>query len=90
MKYLGLPVVFAASGLLGGCVNLNYDLSTVQGKATAANFALQVVDPAPAEGAPEMDAEMADAAVERYRNDEVKKPFEEESGQDITLQFSPN
>lgn len=79
-----------ASAGLGGCVNLNYPLSTESGKFATANFDAQVVDAAPAEGAPEQDAAMADAAYDRYRNDEVKKPFEEEAGQEISLGFSPN
>ena len=89
-KFLGNTALVASLVVLGGCVNLNYDLSTVEGDAADQNFAAQVVDPTPAEGAPTQNAEMADAAYERYLKDEVKEPFAEEAGESIGLSFSPN
>lgn len=89
-KLLGNTALVASLAVLGGCVNLNYDQSTVMGQAQESNFAAQVVDPTPAEGAPQQNAEMADAAYERYLKDEVKQPFDEGAGEAIGLSFSPN
>lgn len=90
MKLLATTSIVALGVALGGCTNLNYPLSTESNKFAANNFDAQVVDATPAEGAPAFDAEMADAAYERYLDDEVKQPFEEEAGQAISLSFSPN
>ena len=83
-------LLLSSAGLMSGCLNLNYPQSTVSGKFAAQNFDAQVVDPEPAEGAPEMDADMVDAAVERYKNDEVKEPFDEGEAASINLSFSPS
>lgn len=70
-------LLLSASALaLGGCVNLNEPISTQYGKFQETNMAAQIVDPAAAEGAPMMDAQKADAAIERYRTDTIKEPEE--------------
>ena len=84
----GLTLTFVA-GLAGGCTNLGLPMSTVQDVSARQNFAAQVVDPTPAEGAPQADADMVDAAVDRYRNDDVKTAGEESSEQAVTLGFVP-
>lgn len=61
---------------LGGCVSLNEPISSQYGKFQETNMAAQIVDPAAAEGAPMMDAQKADAAIERYRTDAIKEPDE--------------
>lgn len=89
-KFFKLCGVSAIALSSGACVNLDYPISTVDGASAKANFAAQVVDPKPAEGAPEMDAAMADAAVARYRAGEVKQASEEAEAQAIQLNFSPD
>ena len=84
-----LLIIIGLSTLTGACVNLQHPLSTEHGKFAANNFNAQVVDPAPAEGAPQMDAAMVDAAVARYRNDEVKNAQESDANQVNVLNFTP-
>lgn len=84
-----LLITLAFSSLAAGCVNLNHPLSTEQYKYATANFNAQVVDPEPAEGAPRADAAMVDAAVARYRNDEVKSANESDANQVNVLNFTP-
>ena len=62
-----------------GCVSLNQPISSVFGEAYEANLAAQIVDETPAEGAPAMDAQKSDAAIERYRTDQIKEPTEAKS-----------
>lgn len=71
-----LKKIFLSATILcsAGCVSLNEPLSTRFGESYTANMNAQIVDPTPAEGAPMMDAQKADAAIERYRKDEVKEP----------------
>lgn len=73
----------------GACVNLDYPISTVDGSYANNNFNAQVIDPEPAAGAPEMDAGMVDAAVERYRKGEIKQANEESESQAVQLNFTP-
>lgn len=62
---------------MAGCVsNLDEPISSQYGKFYENNMAAQIVDPTPAEGAPMMDAQKADAAIERYRTDTIKEPEE--------------
>jgi PBP1b-binding outer membrane lipoprotein LpoB len=65
---LALPAVL----LLAGCVSTDAQLAPGEGTFASTNFAEQVVDPTPAEGAPEMDAMMSAAAIGRYRRGETK------------------
>ena len=78
--------IVSVGALLSGCVNLDYPLSTVDGVASSKNFVAQVVDPEPAEGAPLLDAGQADAAVQRYRDGEVKTAeSDDEAGLQLNL-----
>lgn len=83
-------LVLAFGFTAAGCTNLNYPQSTVDSYAVKQNFAAQVVDPTPAEGAPKADAGKVDGAAERYRNDEVKQAGAEASQDAVTLSFSPD
>lgn len=73
-----LKVSVAMSVLLGGCANLDAPISPDSGKFASKNFRVQVVDATPSEGAPEMDAAMAVAAIERYRAGKTKTSNESE------------
>ncbi len=65
-----------ALAICGGCVSLDEPISSDFGKAYHANMAAQIVDPEAAEGAPTMDGQRTDAAIERYRTDTIKEPEE--------------
>ncbi len=60
--------------MTAGCVSNQHDLSPTFGAATKANLAAQIVDPAPAAGAPEGDGAAVDIATTRYKTDKVKPP----------------
>jgi hypothetical protein len=68
-----LPVTML---LAAGCVSSNQKPlgGDAFGAATAENKAAMVVDPTPAEGAPEGNGAAVDLAVKRYKTDTVKKP----------------
>lgn len=68
----------AAVLLSAGCVSNKNDLDETFGAAFAANNAAQIIDPTPAEGAPQGDGANADLATIRYKTDSVKQP---QSGQ---------
>ena len=82
-------LLLAAATLACACATTDSPLGPGAGQAAAANFAAQVVDPTPAEGAPELDPVMTAAAIERYRTDEVKDPYEGEGNQALVLGFTP-
>lgn len=65
---MGAVVLMAA-----GCASNQNDMSPSFGDAFAANAAAQIVDPTPAEGAPEGDGAAADLAILRYKTDTVKQ-----------------
>lgn len=67
-------ILLAALALSAGCVSNKHDLDESFGAATAANFAAQIVDPTPAEGAPQGDGATVDIATGRYKTDTVKPP----------------
>lgn len=89
MKMSKSMIIVALASLGAGCTNLALPISTTQDQFAKQNFAAQVVDPEPAEGAPQADAEMVDAAVDRYRNDEIKSVASEAREQSVTLGFAP-
>jgi hypothetical protein len=64
----GLAALAAA-----GCQNMNAPMSASMGQATA-DSAAQIVDPNPAQGAPESDGERGVGAVDRYQAGEIKQP----------------
>lgn len=74
--------------LLAGCTNLGSPMAVGDGSFAETNFAAQVVDPTPADGAPAMDAAMSDAAIARYRAGEVKSGEDEEPAV-LSLNLSP-
>jgi len=88
MKTL-IKICLVAPVLLVGCANLDAPMSLDAGKFAETNFKAQVVDAQPAEGAPEMDAAMSAAAIERYRAGETKTANEGEEASPIELLFSP-
>ncbi len=88
MKTL-FKICLVAPVLLTGCVNLDAPMSPDAGKFAETNFQAQVIDAQPAEGAPEMDAAMSAAAIERYRAGETKTSNESEEASSIELLFSP-
>lgn len=59
---------------LAGCVSNQRDLSDNFGAAFTANNAAQIIDPTPADGAPEGDGAAVDLATARYKTDKVKQP----------------
>lgn len=67
-------ILLAALALSAGCVSNKHDLDESFGAATEAIFAAQIVDPAPAEGAPQGDGATVDIATGRYKTDTVKQP----------------
>jgi PBP1b-binding outer membrane lipoprotein LpoB len=81
-------LVLPAAVLLSGCANLNAPMSDASGTFAASQFKEQVVDPKAAEGAPEMDAAMSAAAIERYRTGKTKKPASESEGE-LTINLAP-
>ena len=72
------PRIFLTATILcsAGCISLNEPISSKFGESFRANMDAQIVDPTPAKGAPIMDAQKADAAIDRYRKDEIKEPVE--------------
>ena len=80
-------LLLAAAASLTACVTA--DSRMTAGTAVASNDAAQIVDPSPAEGAPILDPVMAAAAIERYREDEVKDPYEGDGNQALVLGFTP-
>lgn len=71
------------------CTSLDKPLAgAADGMVTENNFKAQVVDPKPASGAPIMDAEMANAAIKRYRDGKVKTG-EKEDAPAITVNLPP-
>ena len=84
-----IPALLLLCGALGGCVNLNDPLSASQDVATRNNFAAQVADPTPKEGAPEMDASLAAAAIARHRAGKVKGGEAAAEGETFNLQLAP-
>ncbi len=67
-------ILGAAIFLSAGCVSNQNDLGETFGAALASNSAAQIVDPTPAEGAPEADGAAVDLATLRYKTDKVKPP----------------
>ena len=76
-----IALLAAASLLaLSACTSLDKPLGGASfGVAAANGFAEQVVDPTPTPGAPILDAEMSNAAINRYRTDKVKTGEKEEA-----------
>ena len=79
----------ALSVLLGGCAHLDAPMSPNSGNFAAVNFEAQVVDARPAEGAPEMDAAMSAAAIERYRTGKTKTSNDTEEEGPAAFLLSP-
>jgi len=81
-----LKLALPAAVLLAGCTSTGAPMSPASDRFAVNNFQEQVVDPAPAEGAPEMDAAMSAAAIERYRTGKTKKAAEDsEAGVSISI-----
>ena len=75
-----LSLLIALSLAAAACHSLDRPLAgAADGKVTKANFAAQVVDPAPASGAPVQDAAMMNAAIERYHTGKAKTGEKEEA-----------
>ena len=68
--------LFATTALLTttACSSLNAPLSSDFGDATKANFVANVDDARPMLGDPTPDARVIDGAIDRYQQDEVKRP----------------
>ncbi len=76
MKRFTVGSAAVALLLVTGCADVNQPLSPLFGEATKANFEAMVDDPRPVEGDPVPDAGVIDAAIDRYRQDQVKRPGE--------------
>ena len=74
-----LRLTIPAAFLLSACTSTDTPMSTGSGQFAVTNFEEQVVDPTPASGAPEMDAAMSAAAIERYRTGKTKTAATEEA-----------
>lgn len=85
-----IKLALAASIFLGGCASTGAPLSAGSDQFAMKNFEAQVVDPAPAEGAPEMDAAMSAAAIERYRQGKTKTSDEDDDAAILTLNLTPS
>lgn len=72
-------LLIASGAVLAGCTNLNAPMSVNEDLATMQNFAAQVEDPTPVEGAPSMSASMSDAAIARYEAGETADQGESET-----------
>lgn len=81
---LSLPAMV----LLSGCASTDGPMAAGSGKFAVNNFEEQVVDPTPATGAPEMDAAMSAAAIERYRTGKTKTASVEEES-DVSFTITP-
>ena len=71
MKIQALSV--SALLLAAGCSTSAGDYDGKFGASYSANNKAQIIDPAPAQGAPAGDGTAADLAILRYKTDQVKK-----------------
>lgn len=81
-------LVLPAAVLLSGCISTDAPMSAGSGQFAVSNFNEQVVDPTPSEGAPEIDAAMSAAAIERYRSGKTKTATADE-GASTSLAIGP-
>ncbi len=81
-----LKLALPAAVLLASCTSTSAPMSAGSDQFAVNNFNEQVVDPTPAVGAPEMDAAMSAAAIERYRSGKTKTAAaEEDAGTSLTI-----
>jgi hypothetical protein len=83
-----LILALPAAALLAACASTAAPMSANDGAFAANNFKHQVVDATPAKGAPEVDAAMSAAAIERYRTGKTKKA-EADKPPPIAINISP-
>ncbi len=62
---------------LSACASNQGYISKDTGRALEEGLAKQIVDPTPAQGAPSVTPEVADAAIQRYLDGEVKEISED-------------
>ncbi len=81
-KFMSRFTMLITGLALSACATNQQPLGPKHGQAVRTALNSQIVDPTPARGAPVLHPQKAQAAVERYVNDEVKK---HEEAQEIQL-----
>ena len=56
---------------LSACTHLDDPIALDTGRATANNLRAQIIEPTPAEGLPQTDPALSQAAIERLRSGEI-------------------
>ncbi len=74
MKHLKLSFAAAAMLLTTACAGGNEPLSPLHGAAVDTNIKAMALDIPAAEGNPSPDARVIDGAIDRYQQDNVKRP----------------